>query len=59
MNAAFNTATSNAGTRAVVVGLGKSGFSATRYLLAHGFEVAVTDSRSEAARVAAAQGPGA
>ena len=47
MNAAFNTATSNAGTRAVVVGLGKSGFSATRYLLAHGFEVAVTDSRSE------------
>jgi len=33
--------------RAVVVGLGKSGFSAARYLLAQGFEVAVTDSRAE------------
>ncbi|MGA2562511.1 MAG: UDP-N-acetylmuramoyl-L-alanine--D-glutamate ligase [Steroidobacteraceae bacterium] len=32
---------------AVVVGLGKSGYSAARYLLAHGFEVAVTDSRAE------------
>jgi len=33
--------------RAVVVGLGKSGFSAARYLLSQGFEVAVTDSRTE------------
>jgi UDP-N-acetylmuramoylalanine--D-glutamate ligase len=33
--------------RAVVVGLGKSGFSAARYLLAQGFEVAVTDTRAE------------
>ncbi|MGA8706086.1 MAG: UDP-N-acetylmuramoyl-L-alanine--D-glutamate ligase, partial [Steroidobacteraceae bacterium] len=32
---------------AVVVGLGKSGFSAARYLLSQGFEVAVTDSRPE------------
>jgi UDP-N-acetylmuramoylalanine--D-glutamate ligase len=33
--------------RAVVVGLGKSGFSAARYLIGQGFEVAVTDSRGE------------
>jgi len=33
--------------RAVVVGLGKSGFSAARYLLKRGYEVAVTDSRAE------------
>jgi UDP-N-acetylmuramoylalanine--D-glutamate ligase len=33
--------------RAVVVGLGKSGFSAARYLLRRGYEVAVTDSRTE------------
>lgn len=33
--------------RAVVVGLGKSGFSAARYLLKRGYEVAVTDSRNE------------
>ncbi|HEY6452075.1 MAG TPA: UDP-N-acetylmuramoyl-L-alanine--D-glutamate ligase [Steroidobacteraceae bacterium] len=33
--------------RAVVVGLGKSGFSAARYLLARGYAVAVTDSRAE------------
>jgi len=32
---------------AVVVGLGKTGYSAVRYLLTHGFEVAVTDSRTE------------
>ncbi|HEY3809703.1 MAG TPA: UDP-N-acetylmuramoyl-L-alanine--D-glutamate ligase [Steroidobacteraceae bacterium] len=32
---------------AVVVGLGRSGFSAARYLLKHGFDVAVTDSRAE------------
>lgn len=33
--------------RAVVVGLGKSGFSAARYLLRRGYEVAVTDSRAD------------
>jgi UDP-N-acetylmuramoylalanine--D-glutamate ligase len=33
--------------RAVVVGLGKSGFSVARYLLARGLEVTVTDSRAE------------
>lgn len=32
---------------AVVVGLGKSGYSAVRYLLARGTRVAVTDSRTE------------
>jgi UDP-N-acetylmuramoylalanine--D-glutamate ligase len=32
---------------AVIVGLGKSGYSAARYLLARGYEVAVTDSRAE------------
>ena len=31
---------------AVVVGLGKTGFSVARYLLAHGSRVAVTDSRT-------------
>lgn len=41
------TQAANARGRAVVVGLGKSGFSAARYLLAQGFEVAVTDSRAE------------
>jgi UDP-N-acetylmuramoylalanine--D-glutamate ligase len=43
----LHTQAANARARAVVVGLGKSGFSAARYLLAHGFEVAVTDSRAE------------
>lgn len=33
--------------RAVVVGLGKTGLSAVRYLRAHGVEVSVTDSRAE------------
>jgi UDP-N-acetylmuramoylalanine--D-glutamate ligase len=33
--------------RAVVVGMGKSGYSAVRYLLARGTRVAVTDSRAE------------
>ncbi len=42
---ACNTPADKAGARAVVVGLGKSGLSAARYLLARGFEVAVTDSR--------------
>ena len=37
----------NTEQRAVVVGLGKSGFSAARYLLKRGYEVAVTDSRAE------------
>jgi UDP-N-acetylmuramoylalanine--D-glutamate ligase len=32
--------------RAVVVGLGKTGYSVARYLLAHGSHVAVTDSRT-------------
>jgi UDP-N-acetylmuramoylalanine--D-glutamate ligase len=32
---------------AVVVGLGKSGFSTARYLLRHGYDVSVTDSRAE------------
>jgi len=44
---ALHTRADNANVRAVVVGLGKSGFSAARYLLAQGFEVAVTDSRAE------------
>jgi len=39
--------TGRAATRAVVVGLGRSGLSAARYLLAQGFEVVVTDSRTE------------
>jgi UDP-N-acetylmuramoylalanine--D-glutamate ligase len=39
MNAASHTA--------VVVGLGKSGYSAVRFLLGQGFEVSVTDSRAE------------
>ena len=42
--------------RAVVVGLGKTGYSVVRYLLAQGTQVAVTDSRAEApegARLAA------
>ena len=47
MNAASNTAANHARARAVVVGLGRSGFSAARYLLAQGFEVAVTDSRAD------------
>ena len=47
MNTARNTAANNAGARAVVVGLGRSGLSAARYLLAQGFEVAVTDSRAD------------
>jgi UDP-N-acetylmuramoylalanine--D-glutamate ligase len=33
--------------RAVVVGLGQTGYSAARFLLAHGSRVAVTDSRAE------------
>jgi UDP-N-acetylmuramoylalanine--D-glutamate ligase len=33
--------------RAVVVGLGKTGYSAARFLLARGAQVAVTDSRAE------------
>lgn len=33
------------GTRALVVGLGKTGLSCARFLHAHGYEVAVTDSR--------------
>ncbi len=44
---ALSTQAANAPARAVVVGLGKSGFSAARYLLTQGFEVAVTDSRAE------------
>jgi UDP-N-acetylmuramoylalanine--D-glutamate ligase len=44
---ALRMQTENASARAVVVGLGKSGLSAARYLLAHGFDVAVTDSRAE------------
>jgi len=32
---------------AVVVGLGKTGFSVARYLLKHGSRVAVTDNRAE------------
>src|SRR5476651_1531709 len=44
---AVPTQAANARARAVVVGLGKSGFSAARYLLGQGFEVAVTDSRTE------------
>jgi UDP-N-acetylmuramoylalanine--D-glutamate ligase len=43
----MNSSNHQAGARAVVVGLGRSGFSAARYLLAQGFEVAVTDSRAE------------
>ena len=43
----MNSINHQAGARAVVVGLGRSGFSAARYLLAQGFEVAVTDSRAE------------
>ena len=31
--------------RVLVVGLGKTGLSCARYLLARGYEVAVTDSR--------------
>jgi UDP-N-acetylmuramoylalanine--D-glutamate ligase len=44
---ALHLTDNEAATRAVVVGLGKSGFSAARYLLAQGYEVAVTDSRAE------------
>ena len=44
---ALHTQADQASARAVVVGLGKSGFSAARYLLAQGFDVAVTDSRTE------------
>src|ERR1700683_366231 len=43
----MNTANHQAGACAVVVGLGRSGLSAARYLLAQGFEVVVTDSRAE------------
>jgi len=39
--------TGSLNAHAVVVGLGKSGFSAARYLLERGLQVAVTDSRSE------------
>ena len=35
-----------AGTRALVVGLGKTGWSAVRYLRAQGASVVVTDSRA-------------
>jgi UDP-N-acetylmuramoylalanine--D-glutamate ligase len=42
-------------TRAVVVGLGKSGLSAVRYLRARGARVAVTDSRSAPPGVAQLQ----
>jgi UDP-N-acetylmuramoylalanine--D-glutamate ligase len=44
---ACNTPADKAGARAVVVGLGKSGLSTARFLLARGFEVAVTDSREQ------------
>jgi UDP-N-acetylmuramoylalanine--D-glutamate ligase len=43
----FATEIAGRAARAVVVGLGKSGYSAARYLLEAGFEVAVTDSRPE------------
>ena len=42
-----------AGTAAVVVGLGKTGLSAVRYLRARGVRVAVTDSRSSPPELAA------
>jgi UDP-N-acetylmuramoylalanine--D-glutamate ligase len=42
----MNTATTIA-SKAVVVGMGKSGYSATRYLRTQGMAVAVTDSRAE------------
>jgi UDP-N-acetylmuramoylalanine--D-glutamate ligase len=41
------SATSQMPLRAVVVGLGKTGYSAARFLLARGSQVAVTDSRAE------------
>jgi UDP-N-acetylmuramoylalanine--D-glutamate ligase len=44
---ALNVMANKAAARAVVVGLGRSGFSAARYLLAQGYQVAVTDSRAE------------
>jgi UDP-N-acetylmuramoylalanine--D-glutamate ligase len=40
----MNTPRTNA-TSAVIVGLGKTGFSCARYLLQHGWQIAVTDTR--------------
>jgi UDP-N-acetylmuramoylalanine--D-glutamate ligase len=42
----MNTMSTHA-AHAVIVGLGKTGLSAARYLAAHGAQVAVTDSRSD------------
>lgn len=41
------TTTSSLPRKAVIVGLGKSGVSAARHLLARGWQIAVTDSRRE------------
>src|SRR5688572_4859315 len=40
-------AKTSAGSRAVIVGLGKTGFSCARYLLAHGWRISVTDTREK------------
>lgn len=39
--------TTQAGTKTLIVGLGKTGLSCARFLTAHGVEIAVTDSRAQ------------